>query len=166
MKKIGLLVMVFVLGLNLAYSQEIKGTYAIKNVETGIYIRIKDANSKNGTPIVAYSPVNWKCVTWDFKKQQDAYQLTNLFSHKTMQPSATAKEGVAMEEQPLANGSTNQQYEFIQVEKNTYLIKLKGTELYLTPSSSNGDINAPIVLKQKNNTRLQYWQLKEQHPEI
>lgn len=166
MKKVCLLAMVLVVGLSLTYSQEIKGTYAIKNVQTGIYIRIKDANSKNGTPIVAYSPVNWKCVTWDFKKQQDAYQLVNLFSRKTMQPSATAKEGVAMEEQPLADGSANQQYEFIHVEKNTYLIKLKGTELYLTPSNSDGDINEPIVLKQKNNSRLQYWQLKEQHPEI
>jgi hypothetical protein len=36
---------------------QIKGTYAIKNVETGIVLRIKDANTADGTPIVAYSPL-------------------------------------------------------------------------------------------------------------
>jgi hypothetical protein len=49
-----------------SFSQVIKGTYAIKNVETGMLLRIKDANKKDGTPLVAYSPVNWKCMTWDF----------------------------------------------------------------------------------------------------
>lgn len=32
------------------HAQTIKGTCAIKNVETGIYLRIKDANTRNGTP--------------------------------------------------------------------------------------------------------------------
>ncbi len=162
-----LLLINFFSGLNTVYCQDINGTYAIKNVQTGIFIRIKDANSKNGTPIVAYSPVNWKCVTWDFKKQNgNFYQLVNLFSNKTLQPSAIAKEGTAMEEQPLVLGNTTQQYKFIPVEKNVYLIKLKGTELYLCPSDSEGNINNPIILKPNNNSRLQYWQLKEQHPEI
>jgi len=120
-----LLLINFFSGLNTVYCQDINGTYAIKNVQTGIFIRIKDANSKNGTPIVAYSPVNWKCVTWDFKKQNgNFYQLVNLFSNKTLQPSAIAKEGTAMEEQPLVLGNTTQQYKFIPVEKNVYLIKL------------------------------------------
>lgn len=154
-------------GISSIYCQDISGTYAIKNIQTGIFIRIKDANSKNGTPIVAYSPVNWKCVTWDFKKQKgEGYQLMNLFSHKTLQPLDDAKEGTSMEEQPLVSGNASQQYEFILVEQNVYLIKLKGTDLYLTPSDSDGNINTPIILKQKNNSRLQYWQLKEQHPEI
>lgn len=61
----------------------IKGTYAIKNVQTGMVLRIKDANSKDGTPIVAYDPVNWKCVTWDFKHVDgNTYQLKNLSVEK------------------------------------------------------------------------------------
>ncbi|WP_449437400.1 hypothetical protein [Pedobacter steynii] len=46
-----------------SYSQEIKGTYAIKNVKTGMLLRVKDASGKNGTPLVAYAPQNWKCMT-------------------------------------------------------------------------------------------------------
>lgn len=146
------------------FCQDISGTYAIKNAETGIFIRIKDANSKNGTPIVAYSPVNWKCVTWDFKKQDEGYQLVNLFSKKTMQPPADAQEGTALVEQPLKAGEASQKYEFIPVKENSCLIRLSGTEFYLTPSDDKGDINNPIVLKRKLNTRLQYWTLQEQHP--
>ncbi|HTF31145.1 MAG TPA: hypothetical protein VK625_19955 [Flavitalea sp.] len=40
-------------------AQTIHGTHAIKNVTTGMVLRIKDANTKNGTPLVSYSPVNW-----------------------------------------------------------------------------------------------------------
>lgn len=43
--------------------QTIQGTYAIKNVKTGMLLRVKDANGKNGTPLVAYNPENWKCKT-------------------------------------------------------------------------------------------------------
>src|SRR6476619_6466957 len=110
----------------------ITGTYASKNVQTGMVLRIKDANSKDGTPIVAYSPVNWKCVTWDFKHVEgQTYQLKNLFSGKTLQPvQANSTEGNALEEQPLA-GTDIQQYEFIPAGKDAYFIRLKGTGLYI-----------------------------------
>ena len=145
----------------------IKGTYAIKNVQTGMVLRIKDANSNNGTPIVAYSPVNWKCVTWDFKHVDgQTYQLKNLFSGKTLQPlKANAAEGNSLEEQPLMN-SEIQQYEFIPVEKGVYLIKLKGTDLYVTPSDKEGTINSQIILGKKDGTKLQQWTIYEQHPTI
>ena len=148
-----------------AFSQPISGTYAIKNAETGIFLRIKDANTSNGTPIVAYSPVNWKCVTWDFKHiDSNTYQLANLFSGKTFQPDQAPKDKVTLEEQPLTSGAGNQQYEFIPVQKGLYLIRLKGTALYLTPSDNKGTVNAPVMLTKKNNSRLQYWTLQEQHP--
>ncbi len=107
----------------------------IRNVQTGMVLRIKDANSKDGTPIVAYDPVNWKCVTWNFKHiDGQTYQLRNLFSGKTLQPlNANVAEGNALEEQPM-NNTDVQQYEFIPVEKNIYLIKIKGKDLYITPA--------------------------------
>ena len=37
-----------------SFAQVIKGTYAIKNVQTGMLLRIKDADKKDGTPLVAY----------------------------------------------------------------------------------------------------------------
>ncbi|HEX5153269.1 MAG TPA: RICIN domain-containing protein [Parafilimonas sp.] len=150
------------------HAQEvIKGTYAIKNVQTGMVLRIKDANSKNGTPIVAYDPVNWKCVTWDFKHiDGQTYQLRNLFSGKTLQPvDVNAAPGNALEEQPLNNRDV-QQYEFILVDKDVYLIKLKGTDLYITPSDKEGTVNSHIILSKKEGDKLQQWTIYEQHPTI
>lgn len=150
-----------------AFSQHISGTYAICNVQTGILLRIKDADIRNGTPIVAYSPVNWKCVTWDFKHVADnTYQLVNLYSGKTLQPQTTATTGTTLEEQPLMSGKDNQEYEFIPAGKDQYLVRLKGTELYLTPADDKGTVNAPVVLAPVTNTALQHWALKEQHPEM
>ena len=64
--------------------QNIKGTFAIKNVSTGMLLRVMDANKKNETPIVAYSPTNWKCMTWDFTKVEgNTYNVKNLFTNKT-----------------------------------------------------------------------------------
>jgi len=151
-----------------ASCQVINGTFAIKNVETGMLLRIKDANKSEGTPLVSYPPVNWKCVTWDFNHiEGETYQLKNLFTGKTFQSkNDKAADGDAMQQQVLVNNRDNQQYEFIEVSKNVYLIKLKGTELYLTPSDSKGTTNSPVILTRKTGKKLQQWTLYEQHPDI
>lgn len=160
-----LLVLAFIGCVMVANAQDIKGNYAIKNVKTGMLLRIKDANKKNGTPIVAYYPENWKCMTWNFKKTEtNTYQLQNLFSNKTLQPITAAAADVAFEEQPLIDGDTKQQYEFVPVKKDTYLIKLKGTDLYLTPADLKGNVNSAIVLAAKRSTPEQQWLIYEQAP--
>jgi hypothetical protein len=155
-----------------AQDAPIKGSFAVKNIHTGKYIRIKDANSANGTPIVAYSPVNWKCVTWEFQSAGTAnsYTLKNLFSGKTLQPIGTqAKAGVALEEQPLnttnANTATNQIYELVPVENtHAWYIRYKGTDLYLTPADPHGETNTSILLQPKQPGDLQQWTLIQQNP--
>ncbi len=168
MKKIFLLLLFFAMNLFVAelYAQQIQGTYAIKNVQTGKLLRIKDANGKNGTPLVAYSPINWKCMTWDFKHVEgNTYQLKNLFTSKTFQPKAgTASEGVELEQQPLVNAQANQLYEFIELKKGIYLIKAKGTSLYLTPVDKDGTTDTGIKLAAKDGSALQQWTIYEQHP--
>lgn len=148
------------------YAQQIRGTYAIKNVQTGKLLRIKDANGKNGTPLVAYSPINWKCMTWDFKHVEgNTYQLKNLFTSKTFQPKAgTPSDGIELEQQPLVNAQANQLYEFNEVKKDVYLIKAKGTDLYLTPVDKDGTIDTGIKLAAKDGSALQQWAIYEQHP--
>ena len=142
----------------------IKGDFALKNVHTGKYVRIKDANNANGTPIVAYSPVNWKCVTWEFQPSKGGHILKNLFSGKTLQPlNGEAKAGVAMEEQPLGSSKV-QEYEVISAGKDQYYVRLKGTELYLTPSDPGGATNSNIILQARQDGDLQRWTLVEQHP--
>ncbi|GAB3927772.1 RICIN domain-containing protein [Mucilaginibacter myungsuensis] len=149
----------------IALAQTIKGTYAIKNVQTGMLLRVKDASGKNGTPLVAYYPENWKCMTWDFKNTgENTYQLQNLFTHKTFQPITAAAADVAFEEQPLAGSTSNQQYEFIAVKEDTYLIKLKGTDLYITPADKKGSVNSAIILAAKSDSPEQLWTIYQQSP--
>ncbi|QEM12821.1 RICIN domain-containing protein [Mucilaginibacter rubeus] len=146
-------------------AQQIKGTYAIKNEQTGMLLRVKDAQSANGTPLVAYYPENWKCMTWDFQHVEgNTYKLKNLFTNKTFQPVAEANAGVALEEQPLNADNATQQYEFEPIDKDTFLIKLKGTDLYLTPSDKKGSVNSKIILAKKTNTKDQYWDIYQQSP--
>jgi hypothetical protein len=155
----------FVILCSTCFSQSIKGTYAIKNVATGMLLRIKDANNANGTPLVAYDPVNWKCMTWDFHHVEgQVYQLQNLFTGKTFEAKSKASEGVSLEQQPLEINAALQEYEFVPVGKNIYLIKLKDTGLYLTLSDSNGSTNSAIILAKKSNDKLQQWTIYEQHP--
>lgn len=148
-----------------SFSQDIKGNYAIKNVKTGMLLRVKDAASKNGTPLVAYNPQNWKCMTWDFKNTGvNTYQLENLLTHKTFQPQTAATSDVSLEEQPLIAGNSKQEYEFILVKKDIYQIKLKGTDLYITPSDLDGQVNSSIILAKKRNTPDQQWTIYQQSP--
>ena len=66
-----------------------------------------------------------------------------------------------MEEQPLLNHEAGQQYEFIPAEKNIYLIRLRGTEISVTPSDNKGIVNGAIVLAKKNDNKLQQWTIYE-----
>lgn len=164
--RLSVLLAVLLLITGPGFTQVIQGTYAIKNVQTGMLLRIKDANGKNGTPLVAYSPVSWKCMTWDFKHVDgNTYQLRNLFTSKTFQPKeGTAVEGITLEQQPLVNAQANQQYEFISVKKDVYLIKAKGTALYITPVDKDGTIDTGIKLSPKDGSKLQQWTIYEQKP--
>jgi len=166
MKKLLIVLTTLLLGQRgSAQTAPIKGDFALKNVHTGMYVRIKDANGANGTPIVAYSPVNWKCVTWEFKPVEGGgYTLRNLFSGKTLQPlRGEARAGVALEEQPMGTDKV-QQYEVIAAGNNQYYVRLKGSDLYLTPSDPGGETNSSIVLQTKKEGDLQRWTLVEQHP--
>ncbi|MCF6404882.1 RICIN domain-containing protein [Chitinophaga filiformis] len=144
-------------------SAQIKeNSYAIVNVVTGKVLRIKDANSQDGTPIVSYSPVNWKCVTWDFQQTKDgAYRLKNLFSEKTLGPS---NDGKRLEEQSIVNGSEEQVYELIPAGNDTYFIKQRKKGLFVTPADENGTVDEPVLLQVKKDSDIQKWRLREQHP--
>jgi hypothetical protein len=148
------------------YSQVIKGTYAIKNVQTGMLLRPENANKKDATPIVLYTPVNWECMTWDFKSTGgNTYQLQNLFTDKTLQPVEPVTSGkVEVYQQPLLKNNLRQQWEFIPVAGDIYLIRLKNTDLYLTPADGEGPVNSGVILAGKKKGESQKWTIYEQHP--
>lgn len=158
-----LLILILMASTLCAISQVDENSYMIQNVGTGKVMRIKDANVKNGTPIIAYSPVEWKCVTWDFRKLANGnYHLVNLFSGKTMQP---AVDGKGLEEQILDKNSTTQEYQVVKTSANHYLIKLWGTQLYLTAPDDASDTDL-IALTPRKDSDLQLWTFKEQHPKL
>ncbi|MDD4990774.1 MAG: RICIN domain-containing protein [Paludibacter sp.] len=165
MRKLFFIFALSLFSVGIITSQTIIGTYAIQNTVTNKNLRPYDAGNQNGNRIVLYNHVEWKCMTWDFVHINDnTYQLKNLFTSKTFQPKDTpAKQGSTLEQQPLS-GSATQQWEFIKGANNNYLIRLKGTELYITASSSQ--TNSDIVLQPVQKNALQQWRLVAQNPDM
>ena len=166
MKNILFLIICAVLQLTVhAQQTPIHGDFALKNVHTGKYVRIKDANGASGTPIVAYSPEDWKCMTWEFQPSATgSYTLKNLLSGKTLQPlNGQTKPGTTLEEQPL-DTQKPQEYELVAAGNEHYRVRLKGTDLFLTPSDPRGATNSSIILQTAQAGDLQEWILIEQHP--
>lgn len=137
-------------------------TYAIQNVQTGMDIRLFNAGWKDGTQIVQYKHHNWECMTWQMIKLTDgSYLLKNLYSDKTFQPERDAAEGVGLILHPL-EANDGQYWEFIEAVNDSWYIRLKGTELYVTPSSEEN--NAKLILEPLTETEFFRWTLIEQHP--
>ena len=101
-------------------------------------------------------------MTWQFiQLEGNTYRLRNLYTSKTFQPYSEPKPGVDLRQQPLEEGGP-QYWEFIAQPDETYLIRLKDTDLYITISSN--ETNSPIILKPKKNSNEERWKLVEQNP--
>lgn len=160
-----LITIAFLFIQTVSFEQVIKGNFAVKNISTGLLLRVKDAKSANGTPLVAYYPENWKCMTWKFINQDgDTYQLQNLLTKKTFQPIGEVKSESTFEEQQLLPGSNAQQYEFILVKNSIYRIRQKGTELYLAADGDSSLVNSAIKLAVKKDSAAQLWTIYQQAP--
>lgn len=137
-------------------------TYAIQNIGTGKDIRVHDAGNDDGTKIILYSHHNWECITWQLiQLEGETYLLKNLYTQKSFEPSSSPQSGVELWQQTLG-GSRFQYWEFIKQFDETYLIRLKDTELYLTVTSDED--NSPIVLMPKQDSDNQRWKLVRQNP--
>ena len=167
MKKLNVIIALF-LGLMWigAYSQNNSDRCAIQNVKSGKNLRPYEAMNNDGNKIVLYDHVEWKCMTWEFIKEgENTFQLKNLFTSKTFQPSADKViSGTGLVQQPLKKGDSKQLWEFIELTKGVYNIRLKGTEFYVSQSDASAKTNSPIILNSKNNTDNQKWKLVKQNP--
>ena len=141
-----------------------ENTYVIQNVGTGKDIRVYNAGNDDGAKIISYSHNNWECLTWQLIGLEDnTYLLKNLYTQKSFQPSSTPKPGVTLWQQTLG-GSRLQYWEFIEQPDDTYLIRLKDTELYITATS--GENNSAIALMPRQDSDSQRWRLVRQNPII
>jgi len=137
-------------------------TYAIQNLGTGKDIRVHDAGIADGTKIILYSHHEWECMTWRFiEVEESTFLVQNLYTQKTFQPSSPPEAGVGLWQQSLG-GSRLQYWELLKQPDETNLIRLKGTELYLTAPSAEDD--AAIILAPRNDSSSQRWKLVRQTP--
>ncbi len=144
--------------------QNYANTYAIQNVGTDKCLRPYNAGNDDGTKIISYSHNNWECLTWQMiELDKDAYLLKNLYTQKTFEPSATPESGMGLWQQTLG-GSRLQYWEFIKRADETYLIRLKDTELYLTTTSDEN--NSDVILMPRQDSDNQQWRLIRQTPII
>lgn len=139
-----------------------ENTFAIQNIQTGMNLRPYNAGIADNVKLVQYPHNEWECLTWQMiRMKDDSYLLKNLYTHKTFQPVATPASGVALSQRAL-EANAHQYWEFIKISDGKYNIRLKDTELYLTPS--NSEKNSPIVLMPIGKSENQSWKLLEQHP--
>ncbi len=137
-------------------------TYAIQNVGNGKDIRVHNAGNADGTKIILYSHHNWECITWQLiELEENVFLLKNLYTQKSFEPSTVPAAGVTLWQQTLS-GSPLQYWKFIKQSDETYLIRLKDTELYLTVTSDEND--SDIVLMPLQESENQKWRLMRQNP--
>ncbi|MDR2083765.1 MAG: RICIN domain-containing protein [Bacteroidales bacterium] len=141
-----------------------ENTYAIQNVGNRKDIRVYNAENADQTKIILYSHNNWECITWQLiELEENTYLLKNLYTQKTFQPASVPQSGVNLWQQTLG-GSLFQYWEFLKQPDETYLIRLKDTELYIT-ATSNED-NSDLILMPIQDSDNQKWRLIRQNPII
>jgi hypothetical protein len=70
--------------------------------QPGRLLRVEDAKSANGTPIVLYPNQAWKCMTWQLQADGGGFRLKNHFTNKTLTPTtAPADEATPVVQKPL-----------------------------------------------------------------
>lgn len=136
--------------------------YAIQHVKTGKNLRPYRAGKHDGNRLILYNHHGWKCMTWDFIKiENETYKLQNRYTSKTFQAQGQPAANARLCQHQL-NSDIAQEWEFIRQPHETYLIKLKGTELYVSISSE--ETNSDIILLPLQNSESQQWKLVEQDP--
>lgn len=167
---IGIVLLLFIAVISFRIRKDIKkklqfeNTYAIQNLATGKAIRPFNAKYESGIDIISYPLKNWECITWEFIEiDTNTYLLKDLFSEKSFQPKSEPKEGVGLWQQSLG-GTKLQYWEFLKQTDEAYLIRLKGTELYVTACSDK--TNSPIILMPKLDDKKQLWKKVRQTPWI
>jgi len=139
-------------------------TFAIQNVQTGKDIRVHNADYHDNAKTILYPHKNWECITWEMIQLPDSsYLLKNLYTQKTFEPVSSPTQGVTLWQKSLG-GSKYQYWEFIKQPNDNYLIRLKGTDLYVTISSDKDDTEIILMPLQNSNTQL--WRLVRQNPWI
>ena len=89
-----------------------------------------------------------------------------MFTSKTFYPSAdNVQPGTGLVQLPLRKVDSKQFWEFIEVIKGVYNIRLKGTEFYVSQSDTGAITNSQVILKNMYKSDNQKWKLVKQNPD-
>lgn len=123
--------------------------------DSGSLVRIRDASNKDGTPLVLYPPEAWKCMTWSFEPIPGTsdVRLVNVFTHKTVAPSANTA-GASILQHPAKAATSGEGFHFSQLGGDVYRIdhSASGLTLSLSPAGK-------ITLQPWTGDETQKWKL-------
>lgn len=121
-------------------------------------LRVRDASSRDGTPMVLYPHEAWKCMTWKFEPvaaaDKDTFRLVNHFTRKTCYPTDKA-DGTPVTQHPLAKPAADvEQWRFTKLDDGTYRIDhvASGKSLTLTDDHA-------MVIRPWTAAATQKWKL-------
>lgn len=140
--------------------------FHIANVASGKVLRPYDARNQDGNPIVLYSLVPWKCVTWKFVPSGNDYQLQNLFTSKTLVASAATegKTRFVVQTSWGKEASERPSWSFVKLSDGTYKIVDAKTGLALT-AVPDEKFGTRVALQEWKEQSEQKWKLQKVAPE-
>lgn len=123
----------------------------------GELLRVKDARSENGTPIVLYPKVAWKCMTWELQADGEGFRLRNHFTRKTLGPTTRPSDAATpVVQKPLdKEPSASEAWRFEPIDGTDGLVRLVHVESgNVLEASEEG-----IVLVKPSDSPNQRWRL-------
>jgi len=137
------------------------GIYSLRNRESGLLLRPRDAGRTDGTTMVLYPEYNWKCLKWDVASTDRGCTLRNLFTDKTFQPAdSSPTAGTPVLQQTINPAEKLQRWEILPSADGYVKIRLAGTDLYLMPATPNAEVNTALVLGPWENLPAQHWKME------
>ncbi len=124
----------------------------------GRLLRVKDARSENGTPMVLYPKVAWKCMTWELQADGDGFRLRNHFTRKTLGPTTKPSDAATpVVQKPLEKEpSASEAWRFDPIADTDGLVRLVHIE---SGNVLEANDDGGIVLARPSDSPGQRWRL-------
>ena len=140
-------------------------SYQIVNKKYGDLLRPKDANDKDGTPIVLYPAQRWKCLTWRLAPTDDAeFTVQNHFTDRTFSLSSSDKGNAVIQVALPKDAAKAVKWHFVKLEDGGYRITDPKSGNVLTAVKNDGDDEIRIVLRPWKEDDEQIWELQQIDP--
>lgn len=136
-------------------------TFAIQNAEAKTALRIQNADISDHAMLILYPYHKWECMTWEFIAREDGSRiLKNVYTEKGIEPINAPDPAGGLYQVPLRSHPL--QAWDIEPAGTFFRLRLHNTGFYLT--AENSGKNSAAILRPKENTERQLWNLIPQRP--